>query len=452
VRPADWDRPLYYARRVRRLTLDGRFSDVDFPDSNTLDAISCSLGQEHLFPGLRVIRWAPDEDVFFPYIHMFLCTTITSATLVLPSASASNITVLPTLALRYPQLQHFSIESIWWSSILRRTSSIIALDLRQIQWLSLPALDRTALEHLSGLPCLRYLTLDSPEVADLDLPSSQGPPHPFPALRTLRLGSTTIDYAIEFVNLFPTSTLENLFVDTDVLTTKSTTCQFYTALATHLSHTTLQWLHIAEVDEMPSPPPGMIANYVITGPELSTLFCFGNLTDVSLRPPVGFDIDDATAWEMARAWPKLQSLVLDSASELSHRPGMSLLGLKAFANHCPALVTLHISFDASTVPPFDNSPESRISRKRLTSLDVASSSISDPPTVARFISGLFPELVEISTVREWRWEDDDREHENDEEVAARARHTLWKQVQAMVPVMTAIRREERNLAGVPVES
>jgi hypothetical protein len=42
-------------------------------------------------------------------------------------------------------------------------------------------------------------------------------------------------------------------------------------------------------------PAGTIANYVINRHVLITIFCFVDLTEVILAPPVGFDIDDASA-------------------------------------------------------------------------------------------------------------------------------------------------------------
>jgi hypothetical protein len=68
---------------------------------------------------------------------------------------------------------------------------------------------------------------------------------------------------------------------------------------------------------------------------------------------------------------------------------MTLLGLRAFAKHCHELTSLTITFDATTVPPLDDSPEATVSQSHLNSLDVGTSPISDPFTVAQFMSGLF---------------------------------------------------------------
>ncbi|KAJ6517149.1 hypothetical protein DFH09DRAFT_1373723 [Mycena vulgaris] len=127
----------------------------------------------------------------------------------------------------------------------------------------------------------------------------------------------------------------------------------------------------------------------------------------------------------------------------THAPTMTLSGLRAFGTHCKRLLDLNISVDASTVPAFDNSPP-LISQPRLRGLSVAASPISDAPNVARFVSALFPKLMFISTVYAWRWETQDATDDDEEDAVARRRHVLWKQVQAFIPVITAVRREERQ--------
>ncbi|KAJ6517141.1 hypothetical protein DFH09DRAFT_250004 [Mycena vulgaris] len=454
VNPADWERPLAYAHRIRELTLGSRHADA-LPGAKMLDVISSSLPREWLCPNLRTILWEPGiDDSLFPYIRLFLCPNITTAYISLRTPSTSNIALLPALALRYPELKCLFIQGSWESELLRRTSSKIVMDLDRIETLSLDALDRGALEHLSRLPALRSLELRIPELKDLGPPSpsrdTSPPYHPFPSLRNIEFFATTIEFTMEFLNLLSDCHLESLNMGTNVLATTTTTSQFYIALANRLSHTALDRLWVSNVDDgstiTQAPPPGTMANYVISGHTLAPLFCFCNLTFVVLQPPVGFDIDDATAWDIARAWPKINFLRLEAATELHHPPSMTLHGLRAFATHCIHLSTLRITVDASTVPPFDNSPETRISQHRLEELIFAASPISDPPAVARFLSGLFPALTIIDTQSDWRWDEPPDEDDDEERVEARARHARWMQVLVLVPMIAAIRREERTWA------
>ncbi|KAJ6550863.1 hypothetical protein DFH09DRAFT_988706 [Mycena vulgaris] len=449
IDPADWEIPLSYARRIRTLSLDVGVGYVEptFLDAAILDTISSSLPQELLCPNLRSISWGPKLDPVFSNILLFLGPNITTVHLSLPAPSISLIASLSTLPLRYPELKTLHISWDNWDSFpLCPISSIIALDLDQIEILSLDGLDRAALQHLSHLPYLHSLTLHAPEVVHLgSSPSlSMGP---FPALRSVTFLTTTFEFAAKFVDLLSDCRLEAFTVRTKVLATKMDTRQLYSSLASRMSHSALQSLTVQVVDyDSPTPPPEMIADYAISGNTLAPLFRFWNLTRIVLRTPVGFGIDDTTAWDIARAWPNLQSLTLDAASELHHTPTMTLAGLRAFATHCKVLSDLNISFDASTVPPFDNSPGTRISQLQLRFLGVAASPISEPPAVARFISGLFPRLMTISTVREWRWDFYTGFDDDDEMAAARAHNIVWKQIQAMLPMITAVRLEEREWA------
>ncbi|KAJ6495905.1 hypothetical protein DFH09DRAFT_1290314 [Mycena vulgaris] len=412
VLPADWERPLFYARRVRELNLpvlsrnpheERHIYEPPFPGPDVLDTISSTLPQKFLCPNLQSISWGPKQDSIFPYIRQFLSPKITAAYLRLPTVPSANIALLSTLTLRYSELKTLRIWSKFQEDpLLCRTLSTMALDLLQIETLHLDGIDRAALEHLSQLPHLRSLGLYSPAIGRLGMSSTSHITelrhHSFPALRAISF-TTTFDFAIEFVDMFSNAPLDSVSVLAKVLATGITTSQPFTSLATHIAHTALHQLTVRNEDglSLQRPPPGTTANYVVNGNTLASLFCFRHLTIINLTPPVGFDIDDATAWDMACAWPKIRKLRLGSASGY-HPAGMSLQGLRAFATHCKDLSYLEITVDASTVPDFDNPPEASTPQHALQTFDVPHSPISDPPAVARFLSGLFPNLRTINYV------------------------------------------------------
>ncbi|KAJ7429568.1 hypothetical protein B0H11DRAFT_2143032 [Mycena galericulata] len=180
------------------------------------------------------------------------------------------------------------------------------------------------------------------------------------------------------------------------------------------------------------PAAGAFAVFVISRHELEPFFPFENLTDVMLVSPVGFDLDDTTAWNMARAWPRLTRLVLEPTIDSSlhcHPSNMTLHGLRAFATHCRELERLTITFDALTVPPLDNAQDTANSKCTLSFLCVGTSPICDAPTVARFLLGLFPHLESINSAHHF-W--DQETNDDDETTAARVYEALWRDVAAMV--------------------
>jgi hypothetical protein len=308
--------------------------------------------------------------------------------------SASGILLLPTLDLRYQQLTTLCIETFPREPGVCASTSKIALNLDRVEILALDKLDLAALEYLGQLPSLRSLTLHTPDLLDLGRPflspNPQTPHSSFQALRTIQLSRTTFDFAIECINLFSGTGchLEEFVVGSEVLATQITAENLYAAIAGGLSHTHLQTLNISNlndgVSETPTPLASASGIYVISGHILTPLYPFTNLAVLILVSPVGFDIGDAAAWDMAPAWPNLVRLVLESATEVHYPSTMTLHGLRAFAEHCKALKFLAITVNGFTVPPLDNSPQMRIPQRQLCSFDVAKSPISDAQTVSRF--------------------------------------------------------------------
>ncbi|KAJ6623296.1 hypothetical protein B0H10DRAFT_1786661 [Mycena sp. CBHHK59/15] len=182
--------------------------------------------------------------------------------------------------------------------------------------------------------------------------------------------------------------------------------------------------------------------YAVKGHHLRPLFCFSNLTDVSLAPPVGFDLDDVTVSDMARAWPHIQWLILGAGSYAHVASRVTLQGLYAFAQHCPELHFLQISLDASAVPLMELCGKTRVSQGRLTTLRVPCSTIVAPISVVAFLSSIFPKLSHISTERDLT----DNQDEGEPDATAIMYHQYWKFVELMLPVLETVREEERYWA------
>ncbi|KAJ7847738.1 hypothetical protein B0H14DRAFT_3867403 [Mycena olivaceomarginata] len=424
IHPADWEIPLAYASRIQKLELQpsNLLSDSELSlATNVFEILGATFPHDHLCPNLQALSF--DAAIFLPDF-------------------TAHVASLPDLPIRYSQLQKLYLDT--GSPAPKAASHIlsqIALKLDRIETLTLDKVDRLAISHLSGLSALRALRLEYPDIRDLG-PSSpsrsliDSQATPFSVLRELYFYDTTIEFVIEFLDQLFSCGLVNLHIGTGAaaLATKSVTRQLYTALAAHLSHSALRTLEVELPEnvemQMPTPTGDGLANYVIDGSIFGALFCFANLTKITLAPPAGFNLDDATAWDMARAWPKLESLRLTTGTDRPHPSSMTLLGLRAFAKHCHELTSLTITFDATTVPPLDDSPEATVSQSRLSSLDVGTSPISDPFTVAQFMSGLFLNMENIATFNEWIWEDVEDVDADGDTAAAYDQFSRWKQVEA----------------------
>jgi len=97
------------------------------------------------------------------------------------------------------------------------------------------------------------------------------------------------------------------------------------------------------------------------------------------------------------------------------------------ATHCPELEVLAISIDTTTVIDYEDEkqPGKGRSDSRLRKLDVNHSPIDDPGRVAAFIADIFPNVTKISVAF----------------MPGTADRRKWKQVERMLPVLAASRRQ-----------
>ncbi|KAJ7734277.1 hypothetical protein B0H16DRAFT_1731882 [Mycena metata] len=108
----------------------------------------------------------------------------------------------------------------------------------------------------------------------------------------------------------------------------------------------------------------------------------------------------------------------------------TLLSLFHFAQHCPQLETVEMSLDASAVPEVGNR-YTRVLQYSFIQWEVADSPITSALSIARFLSGLFPELFEIYT----------KMHDVK---AAGGYVAQWAEVVEMLPICHEMRGEERH--------
>ncbi|KAJ7851029.1 hypothetical protein B0H14DRAFT_3662840 [Mycena olivaceomarginata] len=141
------------------------------------------------------------------------------------------------------------------------------------------------------------------------------------------------------------------------------------------------------------------------------------------------------------AWPQIEELHLAAYDRL--HPCGTLLGLHAFARHCPNPHTLELSFDASSVPPPHPDPclRQKLWHPALERLDVAYSLISNAFDVSRFISATYFSVAELSTALEGA-DLEDAENTDPRFPAQVVCHKLWEKVEIFLPGLNDIRAEE----------
>ncbi|KAJ6533393.1 hypothetical protein DFH09DRAFT_1370027 [Mycena vulgaris] len=400
IEPGDWERPLFYLSRVRTLQL---FFSEELPSEELFETLTLCLPGDHLFPHLNFLAWPYLERRLFrlfPYIRILLGPQITRLEMNIP-AIMPYLSLVPTIAVKCPALTHAQIcceaprELV---PLRRRSASLFVCSSARLENLRIDDLDHSAFEHLAVLPTLKSLTLDYMDYLHRPRSPSQFYDTPrFVALDRLKVWPRTAEVATAFIATLSGSRVAHVYVDILGPPTVAAISSLYESVADNLPHETLRSVHISsdDVGVLPASPEQPVEAAV-----LRRLRCFPNLTDISLNFRTGFDLDDATVLELARAWPNLRSLALvPSFPSLAPRDValVTFTGLRAFADHCPELISLGIELNTGVIPCMETDA---IPQTKCRSLYVGYAPITDPVAVANFVFSMFPEVSEIHASKE----------------------------------------------------
>ncbi|KAJ7657258.1 hypothetical protein DFH06DRAFT_1197805 [Mycena polygramma] len=402
---ADWERPLWYSRRVRILYYEPLSARRVLFTSNIFPALSMALPDDFL-PNLVGLHWHNHTEAEFPHVALFLGPKILHLSLTCPLAL--HLSILSKLPKRCPALKHL----VTHGPALPPNVCAAFHCLPRLESLSMPALEVATLECIGRLDGLKALNLSS-------LPPSFSPTgiHGplFSHLTDICLANVLIGSATQFFKMCVDTSIVSIYIGFHPPGTAAEISRLCSSLAAcRRSHASMLSFKLTPVHAV---TPVERMSYVINPATLRILFCFQYLVQIEIWS-FAFELDDAMVLEMARAWPELENLKLRAPPVLN--PGITLRGLQFLAQHCPYLYSLDMTLDASAVPT------------SLFSLNVAASPIHDPVPVARFISGIFPRLETISTLCS-SYNDDEDEQEDEQEVHRRSVFSRrWEEVQSLM--------------------
>ncbi|TRM58892.1 hypothetical protein BD626DRAFT_510031 [Schizophyllum amplum] len=97
---------------------------------------------------------------------------------------------------------------------------------------------------------------------------------------------------------------------------------------------------------------------------LTPLSRFPNLVNVNICGPAESDLDDAAYAQLARWWPRLESLSIVTHIRHSDRRPCTLMALVPFAMHCPDLSQLTLPITAAIVPSVEPSIDLSTMKRR----------------------------------------------------------------------------------------
>ncbi|KAJ7267980.1 hypothetical protein C8J57DRAFT_1469342 [Mycena rebaudengoi] len=386
VKQIDLERLLVHSARVKVLELT--VEEVTPGISDLLDQIQPFLPRGFLFPNLRSITFETPEGkgLLGPHLSLFIPNTVTQICMNLEEINNSSLLpLLPPLNSSFTSVMLCMDRSP--THIERSLISTFVRALGRLTHLGVPTLDPAALKHVASLTTLKSFEIGCAGTDDLSTGLLQ--PTGFCALTNLSFYSTPFQFIADLIHGLSNSPVTSLYLNRCNLPTENTMRALCFALSSHLAHSTLSDLRMKNQNQ----PLDM--GHGFGGHTISPLFCFSSMQTLELCAPGGFQLEDVTIWDLARAFPGLRRLSLTTSNGVYCAPGMTLDGLRAFVIHCPQLTHMRIAFNATVIPPAIDSATPNTFHMKLTGLDVLTSRISLPSDVARFLSGIFPVLVTL---------------------------------------------------------
>ncbi|KAJ7192801.1 hypothetical protein GGX14DRAFT_593841 [Mycena pura] len=384
-RASDWERVLVYAPHVKHLVTNSVDLLPIFPE------VSRWLPR-NVLPNLQGLHWTQQQNNF-QYIDYFLSSQLTTIRIL--DTSLAALSLLSGLARRCPQLTNITL----FPPISTRDSqpevfsavSLCVRGLHGIETLITDTVDQPALEHLSRLSSVRHLRLGGVPPTLSALPRDQAL---FPSLQKLHL-SSRIESTTRFLEWCNKLRLATFAATCAAFPTADAVHRLFSAASRGISH--LPLMEFAMSNEFNILDSWDSTDYLIRPQSLRSLFCFVNLTSVSISTAMGIDLDDSTVTDMARSWPYIQCLELQSYfGHVVLRPRATLQCLEAFPKYCPHLTMLCLTFDATVIP----TSQAGLSLQCLRVLRVDASPISTALPVAQFLKHNFPSLRTISTLQD----------------------------------------------------
>lgn len=317
---------------------------------------------------------------------------------------------------RYPHLQGLTVlcvpEGHW--DIKAALSHLIGSlpNLRLIET-SFDSLDDTAYVHITRR--LRDLTFYHGGLPSSLDHSALRPPPILPAIRDLELVVTGLDFASTLFRRISSTKLQRLNISGEISQTFTSTGarELFETLKPQVG---LEEFAITSYLDEDTQLPGEAPTYIIDRQSFAPLLHLGNMKEVFLHDAWAIDFDDNMIRDLALAWPRLNTLVLQPVLPLPYPPRTTLGGLMELARHCRALHMLVLPLNP--VPPAlvkDTRPvEARDHQLSLGILHILYwSRLPEPAATAKYLLEIFPSVanyVDVSGVgpitgevqQEWR--------------------------------------------------
>ncbi|KAH7908702.1 hypothetical protein BJ138DRAFT_1012232 [Hygrophoropsis aurantiaca] len=401
-----------YSRRIRHLVKDTSNPSKMFPSLHprALDTLMAAESPQVLFPSLFSIEIsllpAPSPSEI---IYKLLSPKLTTLRLhTLHETGDSVRQLLDTVLKEAPYLENLSIVG------LKRVNlgELPLCSLRYIQRLDISRsveITNQSIYSLASLPYLVELRLALQQEIDYALINQLKIrcEETFPRLRSLKIVATenATQWASLFA-LFSCTCLEEVYIVYDRQCTASYISSFLDVLLSAYSQPSILRTLIIRHEVKWS--VSLEHPFIFNSATFKSVLQFTHIETFHCLNAGAYNLDDSFIETAAKAWPRLESLSLDSFIGL-YNSHVTLNSLTFFSAHCKALRDLHISLDASVVPPgHSHTKHSDSSACPAITITFRESPLVDTLGVAAFLISNFPHLGSLrshattETTEKWR--------------------------------------------------
>ncbi|KAF9013063.1 hypothetical protein BDQ17DRAFT_1419249 [Cyathus striatus] len=448
--PADCSRLLFYAGKVQDFTAEFQ-GDERQVHVNVYQSLQFMLQGKKLLRNVRHLTWSC-RSTSFPFIHMFTGPRLNKIILyeLLPK-SAMQLSLVSALSEHHPKLTDFCLTFASGVPLNTRKRAVELISNSVYKWknlqsLEIPNITYSALLNMSQLPHLKKLDILDYYKVD-HAPSLSGiSTGGFPALKFFRLQKCYhISDCTSVLKLMDGSPLVNIVLYFTGVMTSELWKQLFLHISEHCDHNSLMELYCRDGLDRDDKIIMAKSDDMVDYEAVKPLLVFCNAAWIDINTTTGFCFSDPIMIkEMAKSWRNIQELCFRQLpfSRASEPSQIALLDLVPFAQHCPELELLGLSFDAASTPEVDREdfPWGEIYQTKLREIHVGDSPIKDPELVAATLSGIFPSLKSLHTI-----EFQEAQISNTPEITG-AKNMRWKQAEGLVKVFSDVREQERSYA------
>lgn len=439
----DWEIFFRYSSRVRLLFQDfgsELMTQCSSLSDDVIFALSTPPTYGPLIPYLKTLHWDKPNRKHASLLRLLLTPSLVTLSLSCCALRSPEVSILTSIGTVCPSLKSLSIASQRpFSNLDAKGEKILSealLYLHSLESLVCPALDETAIIHLSHLPLLTELSLE----LQLDFqPEKVKPfvaPPAFASLQFFTLHASTLSSLTSLLEPMRFQPGSVSFVVASTPTPDGLRL-FFLTLVSACGSERLRRISLTTSNERQRgilPQQASLSTF-------QSLLAFPNIESFEFDAPCDMDLDDDAIKTLTKHWPKLTMLSLNAKSGWGITSRVTHRGLITLLSRCASLADIALTVDFSEIdrPPIeipDSRPGNGVMNDKCLVANFVTSTIMFPVTVAAFLSDICPEMDAVKS--SWGHSMLGTDVDLDEVDIYRER---WEDVENLLPAFSSVRRQ-----------